>query len=129
MNDKVFFTGEDLIFAYTRAEALADGVLKDITELAREAGLKYPTAITAAAWAAAIEPPDDCPGQSVEGRAWDALQLLRWQAKNAGQSNRIDFQVRVQVSANAWHDIALKAMVHAGDEGEPVITVMLRHED
>lgn len=129
MTDKSMFTGENLIFAYTRAEAIADGVLKDLTRLAREAGLRYPTAITAAAWAAAIEPPDDCPGQSTEGRAWDVLQLLRWQAKNAGPSDRIDFQVRVQVSASAWQDIALKAMVHPGDEGEPVITVMLPHED
>lgn len=129
MTDKSMFTGENLIFAYTRAEAIADGVLKDLTRLAREAGLRYPTAITAAAWAAAVEPPDDCPGQSVEGRAWDVLQLVRWQAKNAGQSDRIVFQVRVQVSASAWQDIALKAMVHPGDEGEPVITVMLPHED
>jgi hypothetical protein len=129
MTDKTLFTGEDLIFAYTRAEALADGVLKDVTKLAREAGLRYPTAITAAAWAAAVEPPDDCPGRSIKGRAWDVLQLLRWQAQSAGQSDRIDFQVRVQVSASAWQDIALKAMVHAGDEGEPVITVMLPHED
>jgi hypothetical protein len=103
--------------------------LKDLTKLAREAGLKYPIAITAAAWAAAIEPPDDCPGQTGEGRAWDVLQLLRWQAKNAGQSDRIDYLVRVQVSPSAWHDIALKAMVHPGDEGEPVITIMLPHED
>lgn len=129
MTDKRPFTGEDLIFVYTRADALADGVLKDLTKLAREAGFKYPTAITAAAWAAAVEPPDDCPGQSVVGRAWDVLQLLRWQAENAGQSDRIAFQLSIQVSANAWHDIALMAMVHPGDEAEPVITVMLPEED
>lgn len=129
MNDKPLFTDEDVIFAYTRAEALVDGVLRNLSELAKEAGIKFPTAITAAAWAAVIEPPDDCPDQSSEGRAWDVLQLLRWQAMKAGTSDRIDYLVRVQTSPGAWRDVALKALVHPGDSGEPVISIMLPHED
>jgi hypothetical protein len=38
---------DDLIYAYTRAQALADGVLVDVSQMAREAGFKFPTAITA----------------------------------------------------------------------------------
>ena len=48
MMDKTF--GE-LISTYTRAQAIDDGVLIDVSDVAREAGLKYPTAVTQAVWA------------------------------------------------------------------------------
>ena len=129
MTDKPQFTDDAVIFAYTRADALADGVLRDISKLAQEAGIRYPTAMTAAAWAATVEPPADCPAQGIEGRAWDVLQLLLWQAKQKGPSDRFDYLVRVQESPAAWRDVALKALVHPGDEGGPVVTIMLPHED
>lgn len=129
MTDKPLFTGEDVIFVYTRADAIADGVLHDLSQLSIEAGIKFPTAITAAAWAAVIEPPADCPDQSIEGRAWDVLQVLRSQAKEAGPTDRVDFVVRVKQCADFARDVALKALLHAGDEGEPCITVLLPNED
>lgn len=129
MTDKPIFTEDDIIFSYTRGQAIADGVLVDITELAKEAGIKFPTAITAQAWGAAIEPPADCPCQSVEGRAWDVLQVLRFTARMAGRASCIDFVVRVKQQTGISRDIALKALAHPGDEWEPVITIMLPHED
>jgi hypothetical protein len=42
-------TDPDLISAYSRSEALADGLLVDVTETAREAGFLYPVALTRAA--------------------------------------------------------------------------------
>ena len=42
-----------VISVYTRAQALAEGVLIDAGPMAREAGFRWPVAITAAAW-------DDC---------------------------------------------------------------------
>ena len=44
------FTNDDLICSYTRAEALADGVLIDVSERAQRAGIQYPTACTAGVW-------------------------------------------------------------------------------
>ena len=129
MTDKPLFTEDDIIFSYTRGEAIADGVLVDITELAKEAGIKFPTAITAHAWGAAIEPPTDCPCQSIEGRAWDVLQVMRFTAQKAGDAARIDFVVRVKQQTGISRDVALKALAHPGDQGEPVITIMLPHED
>jgi hypothetical protein len=42
----------EVIFGYTRAEALADGVLVAVpAALATEAGFRWPIALTAAAWA------------------------------------------------------------------------------
>ena len=37
-----------IIYAYTRSQALADGVLVDVTEIAREVGFKLPVALTEA---------------------------------------------------------------------------------
>ena len=39
------------ICIYSRAQAIADGVLVDISSTAREAGLAWPVAMTQAAWA------------------------------------------------------------------------------
>src|SRR5262245_38473202 len=39
------FEGADLIHRYSRADALRDGVLIDVSETAREAGIRWPVAI------------------------------------------------------------------------------------
>ena len=45
------FDSSDLIHSYTRAQAIEDGVLVDVSDVATEAGFKLPVAITRAAWA------------------------------------------------------------------------------
>ena len=40
----------ELISTYTRAQALDDGVLVDVSAIAAEAGFKWPAAMTRAAW-------------------------------------------------------------------------------
>ena len=37
---------DDVISRYTRAQAIEDGVLVDVSELAREAGFRFPVAMT-----------------------------------------------------------------------------------
>ena len=60
----------DLIYAYTRAQALKDGVLIDVTTMAKETGLKYPAAVTTAVWSKYVAVPDACPWQDEAGRLW-----------------------------------------------------------
>ena len=129
MNSKPPFTEDDIVYCYTRAESIADGTLRDITEIAKQARFRFPIAITAAAWAAAIEPPDDSPEQSAEGRVWDVLQVLLVRLQQTGDTYRVDFLVHVKQSAHVFEDVALKALCHPGDEGEPVISIMLPNED
>ncbi len=73
---------EAMIFAYTRADALTDGELVDVSTTAREAGLIFPVAITRAAHALHVEWTDadterqtyqDTAGPSV-GRPVDAAR-------------------------------------------------------
>ncbi|GAA3048480.1 DUF6573 family protein [Streptomyces glomeratus] len=77
------FGGEaDVIHAYARAQALADGVLVAApTELAREAGFRVPVALTAAAWAHCVLWGDEDSRrqtpQDETGRLWDILTMTR----------------------------------------------------
>src|SRR5512135_2827579 len=67
-----------LIFSYTRAQAIADGVLKDVSELAKEAGFRFPVAVSAGVWAECVAVPDGVDGQDETGRLWDVLNMLRF---------------------------------------------------
>jgi hypothetical protein len=126
------FDDSDLIHRYTRADALRDGVLIDASATAKEAGFKYPVALTAAAWAQCVAVPPGVLCQDEAGRLWDVLTMLRWAVRGqSGGGRELRFGVHVR------HDnrdgtpplIRLKALCGPGDEGEPVLTVMLPDED
>ena len=43
------------IHVYTRAQAIADGVLVDVSDTARDAGFRVPVALTSAVWADCLD--------------------------------------------------------------------------
>jgi hypothetical protein len=125
---------EAIISIYTRAQAIEDGVLIDVSETAREAGLRFPVAITTTAWQAFIVPDDTARDfdNSTEGRLWDTLTMLRVYARGGGQL--ISFPVIYLFACNAGQACVqqtktLIAHCGPGDMGEPVITIMLPGED
>jgi hypothetical protein len=124
------FTGEDLIHSYSRAEAIADGVLVDVTPVAREAGIRFPVALTRAVWQRCVAVPDGVEGQDEAGRLWDVLFLLRCAARRAtGSLIEFGAHVRGDNSERMPPLVHLKAACGPGDQGEPVITVMMPEED
>jgi hypothetical protein len=44
------FEEADLVHRYTRFDAIADGALIDVSAVAREAGIRFPVALTRAVW-------------------------------------------------------------------------------
>jgi hypothetical protein len=73
------FEEADLIHSYTRADALRDGVLIDVSPTAREAGIRYPVALTRAAWGRCVAVPPGVLCQDESGRLWDVLwSAIRW---------------------------------------------------
>ena len=78
MSNKNMFEDAPVIFSYTRAQAIEDGVLIDLTEWAKETGFKIPVACTATVWHQYIVPPEGTKelGQSERGRAHDLLFML-----------------------------------------------------
>lgn len=127
----------NLIYSYTRADAIRDGVLIDVSTTAQEAGFVVPVAVTEALWAefVATNTEDAAEGQSENGRLWDVL----WMASNAartlkrqkaGEGPRTELRYKLSVRhGGVSKEVELKLMSHAGDNGEHVMTIMLPHED
>lgn len=123
------FTKDDLIHAYTRKQALEDGVLIDASEMAKAAGFRHPFALTQAAWAECVAVPDEVRGEQDEtGRLWDVLNVLAFAAKVA-KGPELRFSLNVRNSDDAPALAALKAVCGPDDDGAPCITVMLEGED
>lgn len=122
-----------LISAYTRKQAIADGCLIDVTETAEEAGFQVPVALTRTVWARYVEVPEGVECQDEAGRLWDVLCMCRhWILfrREPGQYV-IRFVVHVR---NDNHEgeppvVQLKAVCGPADDGSPCITIMLPDED
>jgi hypothetical protein len=126
----------EAIYRYTRAQALADGMLIDITETAKEAGFRLPVALTSAAWHQTVEwtneDSDRQTPQDESGRLWDVLWMAYLTARRASGSCRVEFGLLVVPRGGSARRPGLTALhmhIGPGDDGEPVITIMLPHED
>jgi len=118
-----------LIYAYTRAQALEDGVLIDVSELAREAGFVWPVALTAAVWTLVEDiPPRYRAWQTVEGRLWDALWMAYCGIRRATHSST-ELRYTLLLDHGRHRYLTLKLVTGPGDHGEPVVTIMLPDED
>ena len=58
MSKENLFENAPVIFSYTRAQAIEDGGLVDLTEWAKETGFRIPVACTAAVRHQYVVPPD-----------------------------------------------------------------------
>jgi hypothetical protein len=121
----------DVVIRYTRAQAIKDGVLMDVTETAREMGIKIPVAMTHAAWAryVLLTPAAQQAGNDERGRLWDVLWMFRWAVQRAPESSEIVFSLYVVTDFVQPSLVELKAVCGSGDNAEPVLTIMLPSED
>ena len=118
-----------LIYAYTRAQALEDGVLVDVSELAREAGFVWPVALTAAVWALVEDIPRRYRAwQTVEGRLYDVLWMAYCAIRSAEHSST-ELRYTLLLDHGRRRYLTLKLVTGPGDHGEPVVTIMLPDED
>src|SRR5580700_11464334 len=90
MNDHANPFGE-VIYAYTRAQAVADGFQVEVTKTAQEAGIKFPVFITRTAFDAYVTVPPNVTGQDEAGRLWDVLWMLRFAIRKATQGQAHQF--------------------------------------
>ncbi len=111
----------EMIYSYSRAQALEDGVLVNISERARRAGIRYPTACTAGVWALIGTMPESCTvDESV--RLAEVLREMLTAIRRGGTrgTDRVTFEA---LGASLW------AHCGPGDTAAPVITIMLEGED
>lgn len=119
----------DVVSTYTRKQALEDGLLVDVTEMAREAGIRVPTAVTAGLWADVHDmPPSKQGAQDPTGRLWDVLIMYHFRAWPAlGEGDTVTYRLIMHQGRRTYYTV--KAVVGPGDHGEPVLTLMRPDED
>ena len=126
------FEGAPIIYRYTRRQAIEDGVLIDLSEWARETGFTIPVACTAAVWNQYVVPPEGTAelGQSERGRGHDLLWMLFVAIKRQpGSADQLTYEVIFLNRQKKQETVTLKALCGPGDNGEPVMTIMLPNED
>ena len=121
-----------IIYAYTRAQAVADGFQVEVSKMAAQAGLRFPVFLTRAVNDAYVTVPPGVTCQDEVGRLWDILTMLRLAIYRAkpGQ-DRLPFALYVRNDTNAR--CLVKLVATCGpldiDDPQPAITVMLPDED
>lgn len=121
----------DVVYQYTRRQAIADGVLVDVSELARECRITYPVALTRSVWCRYVDVPEELQGlQDEQGRLWDILTMFRLAARRKGDGHWLRFELHVKNDVTLPpQPVTLNAHVGPGDDMQPVITIMLPGED
>ncbi|MBK1695384.1 hypothetical protein CKO09_11645 [Chromatium weissei] len=123
------FENAEVIYSYSRAQAIEDGVLIDVSNTAKDAGFRIPVALTTAVWADCVAWDGDT-SQDENGRLWDVLFISALEARRNRNSQRIVFQIlRVKQGSNQLFPVQLVLHIGGGDHGEPVITIMQPNED
>ena len=122
----------DVIYSYTRGQAVADGGQVDVSTVAAEAGIRFPVFLTRSVFDAYVTVPPNVSGQDAAGRLWDIVWMLRFAIRKArpGQS-RLPFALYVRNDNLAPRLVNLVAMCGPLDidDPQPAITVMMPDED
>jgi hypothetical protein len=126
-----------LVYSYSRTQAIEDGVLVDVTDMAKAIGIKWHVAVTSSVWSDFIEWIDyDRRRQGLddtESRLWHVVFKLRLAIKKANKHTDVIFYELDILPRDGFSyrvkRTRLKAVVSAGDYFEPVITIMLPSEN
>ena len=121
-----------VVYTYTRAQAVADGVQVEVSKVAAEAGIKFPVFLTRTVYDAYVTVPPDVTGQDEAGRLWDIVWMTRFAILRAKPGvDRIPVALYVRNDNRAAKLIKLIATCGPldVDDPQPAITVMMPDED
>ncbi len=114
----------DTIYSYSRAQAIEDGVLVDLSQAdSIRQHWKHPFACTSAVWAV-IEEALQQLAQVLSGICLDICALAKLAILVAHGADQIRFEVIITERTHA-----LKLHIGPGDTAAPVLTLMLPYED
>ena len=121
-----FFGG--VIYAYSRSQAVADGVQVDVTKTAQEAGIKFPMFLTRAVFDNYVAVPPDVSGQDEAGRLWDLIWMARFAIlRSHGHTDRLPVALYVRNDNHRAKLVKLIATCSALDidDPQPALTLMM----
>ena len=136
MSDESMFG--PVIYAYTRAQAIDDGVLVEVPESAsRAAGFKVHTVMTASAWGATVGFGTDLAELLMKATAVLSAAMLEYrQSEHRARmglgepvGDRLAFAYDAEREDGGVDVVQLLLVIGPGDKAEPVGTVMLPGED
>lgn len=122
----------DIVYSYSRTQAIADGEQVDVSQVAGEAGIRFPVFLTRTVFQAYVAVPPKVTGQDEPGRLWDIVWMLRLAIVRARPGLiRIPFALYVRNDNHIPRLIKLIATCGPLDidNPRPAITVMLPGED
>jgi hypothetical protein len=122
----------EVVFAYTRAQALADGFQVEVTQTAQEAGIRFPVFLTRAVFDAYVAVPPGVTGQDEAGRLWDIVWMTRF-AIIRSRPGVDRLPVALYVRNDDLRSRLVKLVAVCGpldiDDPQPAITIMMPDED
>jgi hypothetical protein len=129
MNNEEF----QVVYSYTRSQAIADGLQIEVTKVAEEAGIRFPVFLTRGVYDKYVTVPPGVTGQDEAGRLWDILWMLRFAIIRAKPGvTRVPVALYVR-NSDSHRARLVKLIATAGavdiDDPAPAITVMLTDED
>ena len=138
----------EVVYAYTRAQAVADGVQVEVSKVAAEAGIRYPMFLTRAVYDAYVTVPPGVTAQDEAGRLWDIVWMTRFailrmsrrsaaKADANGRAGSPLHAARLPVALYVRNDNRaaklVKLIAQCGptdiDDPQPAITVAMPDED
>jgi hypothetical protein len=121
----------EVVFAYTRSQAVADGEQVEVSKLAAETGIRFPVFLTRGVYDRFVTVPEGVEGQDEPGRLWDILTMLRFAARGS-RAGADRLAVALYVRNDNRHMRLVKLIAACGaldlDDPQPAITVMLPEE-
>lgn len=142
MSEKISDVFGEVIHHTSRLGLIENGDLVDVSVIAYEAGMRFPTAISRAAWeecvAWTVDDSDRQVVQDEKGRLWDVLWMLRCAIRGqVAPVEKVDEstllfkldRVPRDGKSTAAREFVLKGVCGPGDTAAPVFTILLPDED
>lgn len=119
-----------VIFSYTRARAIEDGVLVDLTKLFPEVTrcYRYPVACTDTVWNMVEQGLREAPGTDATGIVHDLMQMSQKGIYERPAPDTVYFNVII-AGVNDGRPVQLKMHCGPSDDLSPCMTLMTLHED
>jgi hypothetical protein len=122
----------ELVYPYTQAQAVADGLQVEVSNVAAEAGIRFPVFLTRTVFDAFVTVPEGVTGQDEARRLWDIVWMLRFAIrKSQHRQNHLPFAFYVRNDNRKPRLVKLIATCGPLDidDAQPAITVMMPDED